>query len=508
MRPSFPTAPRAILLAAAAAMTALYVLLLRARHGALVDDAYISFRYAARWASGKGWTWNDGQVVEGFSNPLWTVLLGVVDRAGGPAPDGTAPALGLLFLLAALGALPGLAGPRAWPRSAVALAAGVVALDVGLVLWAGSGLEVALAAALVAGTLWAAALPLRSPGGGFRLGLLSAGLALVRPEGTVWAAWVAVWLVWGAWAPLRTLGGWALGMAPAWGYLGYRLLHFGSAVPNTFYAKMEPTFLGVPAGAATVAGWAVAHAVPLALIAWAWWRRDRRRDPAGTRAWALLPTGWIGLQILFTVAAGGDWMGRMRYLAPMVPALGALLGEAWSRQAHPSAGVGRLGRALLAVTLGLHAAAGALGRDRIPSYTRQGRTLGLWLAQVAAPGDTVAVTAAGAIPYYAGLTALDVLGINDPAVRSRPARHTGTWAPGHHRYDVQQLLERPPAWIVWDFGVRVNRYRLRQLSATEAPESLDYRRDLLARPEFAARYAIDGSAPLVTQDAYTVFRRR
>ena len=42
------------------------------------DDAFISFRYAENWANGLGWVFNVDEYVEGFSNPLWTGLFGLV----------------------------------------------------------------------------------------------------------------------------------------------------------------------------------------------------------------------------------------------------------------------------------------------------------------------------------------------------------------------------------------------------------------------------------------------
>jgi len=39
------------------------------------DDAYISFRYVERWVAGQGLTFNPGEQVEGFSNPLWVGIL-------------------------------------------------------------------------------------------------------------------------------------------------------------------------------------------------------------------------------------------------------------------------------------------------------------------------------------------------------------------------------------------------------------------------------------------------
>ena len=45
------------------------------------DDAYISFRYARHLADGHGLVWNVGERVEGYTNFLWTLLLGLLDWA-------------------------------------------------------------------------------------------------------------------------------------------------------------------------------------------------------------------------------------------------------------------------------------------------------------------------------------------------------------------------------------------------------------------------------------------
>ena len=42
------------------------------------DDAFISFRYAENLANGQGLVFNPGERVEGYSNPLWTVLFAVI----------------------------------------------------------------------------------------------------------------------------------------------------------------------------------------------------------------------------------------------------------------------------------------------------------------------------------------------------------------------------------------------------------------------------------------------
>ncbi len=54
-----------------------------ARFHHLIDDAFISFRYAHNWAEGIGLRYNyEGDPVEGFSNFLWVVLLTLGELVG------------------------------------------------------------------------------------------------------------------------------------------------------------------------------------------------------------------------------------------------------------------------------------------------------------------------------------------------------------------------------------------------------------------------------------------
>ena len=45
-----------------------------------VDDAYISFRYVENFAKGDGLVFNRGEYVEGHTNFLWVILLGLLKK--------------------------------------------------------------------------------------------------------------------------------------------------------------------------------------------------------------------------------------------------------------------------------------------------------------------------------------------------------------------------------------------------------------------------------------------
>ena len=45
------------------------------RHFLIIDDGMISFRYALNLVNGNGLVWNTGEYIEGFTNPLWTMVM-------------------------------------------------------------------------------------------------------------------------------------------------------------------------------------------------------------------------------------------------------------------------------------------------------------------------------------------------------------------------------------------------------------------------------------------------
>src|SRR5262249_44533914 len=66
----------------------------------VLDDAFISYRYAVHLAYGKGLVWNLGERVEGYTNFLWTVPL-----AAGPRWLDLPPLSRVLALAAGIGTL-------------------------------------------------------------------------------------------------------------------------------------------------------------------------------------------------------------------------------------------------------------------------------------------------------------------------------------------------------------------------------------------------------------------
>src|SRR5207244_6242545 len=124
--------------------------------GGLIDDAYISFRYARNLAGGHGLVFNPGGArVEGYTNFSW-VLAAALAAAAKLDAAALMPLVGIGCGLAAVV----LAGAQARaiaaesgrpPRLAGLPAALVVAASPSLVFYAGSGMETSLFTLLLTG---------------------------------------------------------------------------------------------------------------------------------------------------------------------------------------------------------------------------------------------------------------------------------------------------------------------------------------------------------------------
>lgn len=203
----------------------------------IIDDAGISFAYAKNLAAGDGLVAQPGRIpVEGFSNPLWVLVLVPVHWLGLFDPVITPKLLGAAAVCAALVLVQRVLERRTsspWPGFVVAL---VLAASPPIVIWSASGLENGLFLLLV--ILLFAQLAERGRRWQIHAGACAAGLALTRPDGLVFVlAGVAACLV-EARRDGRGLGtfvgAFAVIAAPYW---LYRLVRFGLFWPHTYYAK-------------------------------------------------------------------------------------------------------------------------------------------------------------------------------------------------------------------------------------------------------------------------------
>jgi hypothetical protein len=475
--------------------------------GACQDDAYIFLRYADNLVHGAGLVYNPGERVEGFTSPLWQLLV----VACAALRLDTVTAVGVMGTLATVGVVlvsvrdARRCGPPG-PFSAVAPV--TLALYAHFLVWAVSGMETSLFTLL----LWAgisqyrcAVREARAPE--LATGVLLALASLTRPEGGV--AVLALATDAGLRAA-RSPGGSARGsvgsilgpsVVAGTALLTARWLYYHDLLPNTFYAKMGGTAHHFKVGALYV--WDFLRATPFV-----WCAAGLALPGAARRVPAFgAMVAVIGLWLLNVVRVGGDYMQYHRFLIPLAPLLFALGAdgvfaayEVAARrlarvQALSGAGAGarRLRGAAPALTaITVTASAVALGHDPIqfgeehwfPSVLANAR-LGRVLGKTLPPDWKIGLPNIGAVGFYSHRYIVDLLGLVDRGLARRPSMLVSDdevgWNEGSHdHFDVAWSFAQKPDVVAFsqaygsepfqDFSevpcyLRVERYALDYISA-------------------------------------------
>jgi len=189
------------------------------RQAWICDDAFLSFRYAEHLSLGKGLVFNVGEYVEGYSNFLWTLFLGL-GMFMGISPETFSIALGIMFFTATLllctrigGGLVGLC---------------TIAAMFHIRSYATSGLESSLFWFLLVSLLWCVQEHKVRLGG-----VITLLLVLCRPEGLI-----CILLGMGAFSAKQTRWIYLRWMLPGvLLYFLWKLWYFQELLPNTYWAK-------------------------------------------------------------------------------------------------------------------------------------------------------------------------------------------------------------------------------------------------------------------------------
>ncbi len=378
----------------------------------IVDDAYITFRYARAIALSGAFEYNPGERVLGTTTPLFTMLMTVSFWRGWP-PEWTAVAISCLadgLTIATLAAL-----LLSWgQRIAVALTIAMLAMWPVMITYAVSGLETSLYTFLVYGCFFAASRG-RAAGSGVLLGLA----LLCRPDAALCAL---VLLVYFARTPRKLVFVAAAAAAVTLPWAVFAAWYFGSVVPQSIVAKAaieqepwtgvrvllaffggSPKYLALSAAAAAGAAilWTRAHASARLVLSWA---VVYTAVFTATNAFSQFPWYFVPLfPIYFAAAAtcGGALIERGRWTVTALagPALmtALLILGAWHLRGHES------------FLRGL-----AAGREQL--YARAASRIGA----EATPTTVIAATEIGTIGYFYPGPVLDLMGLVSPEAVGHP----------------------------------------------------------------------------------------
>lgn len=416
-----------------AAVAALAALVAAERQAWVCDDALITFRYVHNWVTGHGLVFNAGERVEGFSNPLFVLLLTPFAAAGRDL-FAVSTAIGVAATMLEAALIVWIAARATGSTLAAVAAAAIFVSDRIVAVWATGGLETSVHALLVTGAFAVCVGELDEPGRRVRAATaLLFAVAVSRPEGVIFFALYLAELAMVARPASRPLVR-ALNLflpAAAIGLVA-RYLYFGELVANPFRAKM----VGV-SGLAFGLGQARAFAVRLGLggaIALLWLPlvvgtvaasrgADETSRALGRRL--VLALAWIAAQIAAAVVMGGDYMNDFRFYRPILGIVAIAIACALALVARmPRRGAAAFAVASFAVYFGAHLwlqragsavfadAPPAVEHKQILTVTRaRAERFAAALARVAEPGDSLLVDWAGVDSFGHDYRTIDCTGL-------------------------------------------------------------------------------------------------
>ncbi|NLX05647.1 MAG: hypothetical protein GXY33_10940 [Phycisphaerae bacterium] len=225
-------------------------------HVRVLDDAYITYRFAEYLALGHGLVWNVGQErTEGFTSLLHVLLCAGAIRVGWDPllfTRGISIAGLLMTALLCRVWVSQLQVRPCWLKSGV----WVLVLGNGCMVYAGLfGMETLVAAALVtlSGWLWWMLVCRRRSAAARWFPLVGLLVVMARPDALVWL--IGIMSVTVGWTALRKnphrTGGdicfaAAATMTAAAVFWGWRWSYFGWSMPNAFYVKSSQSIISLP----------------------------------------------------------------------------------------------------------------------------------------------------------------------------------------------------------------------------------------------------------------------
>jgi arabinofuranosyltransferase len=241
-------------------------------------------------------------------------------------------------------------------------------------------------------------------------------------------------------------------------YFVWRFNFYGKLFPNTFYIKAPGTMM-IRLGMAY--GWHFfvhcAPYIPFALVVYRAFRSKR------------LIIGDINLLILmicvcysiYVIIVGGDFMGLYRFMMPILPLTYILFYRLYSSSVMPRNTLRNKLPPIVALVIFAIINIISCVRSReislaynvdsigvLKNYVNTWGDVGRLLLRISRPTDTIAVTAAGTIPYYSQLYTIDMLGL-EAVDQSGFEFNNNFIRPGHvYMISSKYLIEAKPQFII------------------------------------------------------------
>lgn len=450
------------------------------RYFNLFDDAMISMRYAWNFAHGKGLVWNEGEYIEGITNLLqtlhmafWSSILDKSTTALMVQVVGVAIMLLIAYLTMKIATF-------IFERESIEHQEFYSILTYALCLtyyplsyWTLYGMETGLLALLLIASVYLIFRDVHRGASITRLVPLLLGLSyLARPDAVVPVGAILL-LKWyfelienGRNQVIRSAIVDALIVATPIVLVSlFRLTYYGSVFPNTYTLKAVgmPFDVRLSNGLIFIQRFALQTAIPTLIVMGV--LIIKRRLYLFLVLLIYLST------VVYQIWVGGDAWPYWRMTSPTTPlflllcllSLDYMIKRFGQNFGSWSATPLYRHYAVIVLATVLMVGLNYFFRTQIVFYNYPFDVDHSWnrintaviLNDIAEPEATIAVTAAGTLPYYVDLRAIDMLGKSDKYIASLPPNLTGhpgfmglSSVPGHNKYDLEySIIELQPTYV-------------------------------------------------------------
>jgi hypothetical protein len=419
------------------------------------DDAFISFRYAKYFSLVSGLIFNDNEYVQGYTNFLWTIII------GGFLKLGWQPTLSSILLNTVSTYLLGIVFYFFLLRHYSVLSKQLMLCWTlymisfpNLLTWTvGGGLEAPFFTLIVFMAFYFYSLNISK-------WLLVSSVAyafasLIRPEGLILfllnllSHFAEVKILVNKKKFMLYIIPFILIMSI---YLIWSYAYYGSIIPNTFYAKFTPIFEQLLEGLHYV--YTFFMSVPLLPIAVLLVLINfNNLNPISKYCFLV-----FCVYVLYLVIVGGDFMSAHRFFIPLTPFIVLTIIDLSIKYSNESFRFLRNQINYSAAIVVSLIVMNLLTISYAPSYKTQiknyhlienGKKAAIYFNKNLKPNYTIATSAIGAFGYYANMKILDIVGLTEPRIAKNQISKKKDEIISHNRSNVSIVMQLKPAVIIF-----------------------------------------------------------
>lgn len=424
----------------------------------IADDALISVRYSQRFIEGKGLTWNDGEFVEGYSNFLWVIAVSVLGFCK----------LDLILCTRILGIFSGLTTIflihryfRNYRNDSIIPGLLFLILSGSFAVWSVGGLEqpfvILFLTAIIIKTFNIIDSPVENKNWNY-LGIFGGLLSITRPDGILFITLTCIFLaayftkkegkIWNK-NSAAILKCFLISLGFYITLLIFRIFYYGELVPNTALVKANFSVEHLISGLKYIASFTL-YTFPVNVLCLIGLLKliFEKKDPKALYL-SILALTWTG----YIVSVGGDFMPAFRLLEITVLIMTiAVIYCIENLNFYKNNYYKPVIFSSLGIFLIIQLNSRNNNHAKYENWEFTGIEIGENFRNTFHKDATIAVTAAGSIPYGFKMRAIDMLGLNDYYLARNPPKDFGKGKIGHELGDSDYLLRRKPDIIIFNMG--------------------------------------------------------